>query len=256
MKLLKKFWNWRKTKVSIERGQILVDGLSIEIIRKPIKNLHLGVYPPNGRVRVAAPLAVTNEAVRLAVVGKLGWIKRQRARFESQSRQSDREYVSGESHYFFGARYRLRLIQHNGVSGIVLRNRNTMELYAKAKATTERREKILQRWYRKELNKAIAPLMDKWEAAMGVEVLEWRIKKMKTRWGTCNTRARRIWLNLELAKKPVHCLEYIIVHELAHLLERSHNEKFIAIVDAHLPDWRTRRQELNAAPLAHETWGY
>lgn len=243
--------------MSIETSQIMVSGLRISVVRKAIKNLHLGVYPPYGRVRVAAPLAVTDDAVRLAVIGKLGWIKRQQARFKSQPRQSEREMVSGESHYFLGRRYRLRVIQVNkGTPRVVLRNRSTIELQVLAKSSAEQRERVLHRWYRQQLRALIPPLLEKWESALGVEVDDWRIKKMKTKWGACTAEAHRIWLNLELAKKPVQCIEYIIVHEIAHLIERHHNDRFISIMDKHLPQWRLYQQELNAAPLAHESWSY
>jgi predicted metal-dependent hydrolase len=243
--------------MSIETSQITVSGLRVSIVRKAIKNLHLGVYPPHGRVRVAAPLAVTDDAVRLAVIGKLGWIKRQQSKFKAQPRQSEREMVSGESHYFLGRRYRLRVVQKGkGTATVVLRNRSTIELQVPVETSTARREQVLQRWYRQQLRAMIPPLLEKWESLLGVEAGEWRIKKMKTKWGACNAEARRIWLNLELAKKPVQCIEYIIVHELAHLSERHHNDRFISIMDKHLPQWRLHQQELNAAPLAHESWSY
>ena len=242
--------------MSIERSQIEVGGLTVQIVRKAIKNLHLGVYPPQGRVRVAAPFRVTDEAIRLAVIGKLGWIKRQRARFEGQPRESQREMVSGESHYFLGRRYRLRVMHAAGASGVLLRNRTRMELHVPPKATAAQRDRVLQRWYRQELKKLIPPLLEKWRTVLGVQAADWGIKKMKTKWGACNVDARRLWLNLELAKKPPQCLEYIVVHELAHLLERHHNDRFAAIMDKHLPRWRLARQELNAAPLANETWSY
>ena len=242
--------------MSTERSQIEVGGLPVQIVRKAIKNLHLGVYPPHGRVRVAAPLRVTDDAVRLAVVGKLGWIKRQRARFEAQPREFLREMVSGESHYFLGRRYRLRVIHTTGAGGIVLRGQTRMELHAPAGATVAQRDRVLQRWYRQELMKLIPPLLEKWQVDLGVQVADWGIKKMKTKWGSCNARAHRIWLNLELAKKPIQCLEYILVHELVHLIERHHNDRFVALMDQHLPQWRLHKQELNSAPLPHETWRY
>jgi predicted metal-dependent hydrolase len=235
--------------------QIVVSGLPVQIVRKGIKNLHLGVYPPHGRVRVAAPMAVTDDAVRLAVIDKLGWIKRQRAKFAAQPRQSDREMVRGESHYFLGTRYRLRIVPASGAASIVLRNKNSMELHVRPDATVDQRVAALHQWYRQQLRDLIPPLLKKWEKALGVDAATWGIKKMKTKWGSCNAAARRIWLNLELAKKPVQCLEYVIAHELAHLIERHHNDRFIGLMDRHLPHWRLSRQELNATPLAHETWG-
>jgi predicted metal-dependent hydrolase len=242
--------------MNTEKRQIVVNGQAVQIVRKAIKNLHLGVYPPNGRVRVATPLAVTDAAVRLAVIGKLGWIQRQQARFEAQPRQSEREMVSGESHYFLGRRYRLRVIPHDGATKVVLRNRSRIELHALAEATAPQREQMLHRWYRQQLKKLIPPLLEKWQTALGVQVADWRIKKMKTKWGTCTIEARRIWLNLELAKKPVPCLQYIIAHEMVHLVERHHNDRFVALMNRHMPNWRLHRQELNSAPLNHESWRY
>lgn len=242
--------------MNTENHKITVNGLPVYIVRKAIKNLHLGVYPPHGRVRVAAPLRVSDDAVRLAIIGKLGWIKRQQARFDGQPRQSAREMVSGESHYFLGQRYRLRVSKQAGTAKVVVRNKSTIELHVGRELSAEQCERVLLRWYRQQLKEMIPPVLEKWQTALGVQVDDWAIKKMKTKWGSCNVEARRIWLNLELAKKPVQCLEYIIVHELAHLLERHHNETFIAIMTKFLPQWRLRRSELNAVPLAHATWTY
>lgn len=242
--------------MNTEQRYITVQGLSVQIVRKAIKNLHLGVYPPHGRVRVAVPLAVSDEAVRLAVIGKLGWIKRQRAKFTAQPRQTEREMVSGESHYFLGTRYRLRVVERDGPSRVVLRNRTTLELHVRSESDAAAREQVLQRWYRARLRELVPPLVAKWEAILGVQAASWGIKKMKTKWGACNVDARRIWLNLELAKKPVQCLEYLIVHELTHLIERHHSDRFVSLLDRHLPHWRRHRQELNSTPLAHESWSY
>ena len=235
---------------------MMINGLDVEVVRKAIKNLHLGVYPPHGRVRVAAPLAVSDDAVRLAVIGKLGWIRRQRAKFEAQPRQSQREMVAGESHYFLGRRYRLRIVEHDGAGKVVLRNTAMIDLHVRAGASAGQREDVLLRWHRAQLKAMIPPLLDKWQPLIGVQVSGWGVKKMKTKWGSCNIEARRIWLNLELAKKPASCLEYIVVHELVHLLERHHNERFTGLMDTHLPTWRGYRDELNAAILGHEVWEY
>lgn len=235
--------------MNTESRNITVSGLTVEVVRKPIKNLHLGVYPPQGRVRVAAPLAIDDEAVRLAVVGKLGWIKRQRAKFQAQPRQSQRRMVSGESHYFLGRRYRLRVHETTGALRIALRGTATMDLFVRPDTTAERREQVLHDFYRAELKRLLPELLDKWQPKLGVEARAWGIKRMKTKWGTCNIEVGRIWLNLELAKKPVQCLEYILVHELTHLLERHHNERFTGLLDQHLPQWRTLREELNGSVL-------
>jgi predicted metal-dependent hydrolase len=241
--------------MNTEPHVITVSGIQIQVIRKAIKNLHLGVYPPNGRVRVAAPLAVSDHAVRLAVIGKLGWIKRRRAGFQGQPRQSQREMVTGESHYVWGRRYRLDVSE--SVTPLVrLRNNRRLELCVRPGTSRLNREAALHRWYRQLLRNEIPKLIAKWEPLIQANVADWGIKKMKTRWGTCNSQARRIWLNLELAKKTPACLEYIIVHEMIHLLERHHNQRFNECMDRVLPDWHLRREKLNRAPLSHEEWTY
>jgi predicted metal-dependent hydrolase len=236
--------------------QIHVNGLAVEIVRKNIKNAHLAVYPPNGRIRVAVPSLVDDEAVRLLVITRLGWIKRQQAKFLSQPRQTEREYVSGESHYFLGNRYLLNVIYADGTPKVAIRNKTTLDLTVRPNSDCETRERVLLAWYRRELKAIVPDIVAKWEAIIGVQITEWGIKQMKTKWGTCNISARRIWLNLELVKKPVHCVEYVIVHELVHLLERHHNDRFTGFMDKFLPNWRFLRDELNAQPLAHEDWEY
>jgi len=228
----------------------------VEIVRKDIKNLHVGVYPPKGRVRVAAPLRLSDEAIRLAIISRLGWIRRQQESFKQQDRQSPREMVTGESHYYRGRRYRLNVIEHDGPAQIRLRNNTTMELLVRPGTNRDARETLLHRWYRLRLREQVPALIAKWEPRIGVDVAEWRVKKMKTRWGTCNIEARRIWLNLELVKKPPSCLEYILVHEMIHFLERHHNDSFREYLDRFMPQWRLRSEELNRAPLSHETWTY
>lgn len=230
--------------------------MSVEVVRKDIKNLHLAVYPPNGRVRVAVPLRLDDEAVRLAVISRLGWIRRRQASFEQQDRQSEREMISGESHYVQGRRHRLDVIEYPGKTSVSVRNNNRLGLRVRPGTSRQNREAALHRWYRQLLRDQIPALIAKWEPVIGVKVAGWGIKKMKTRWGTCNTAARRVWLNLELAKKPPSCLEYILVHEMVHLLERHHNDQFRECMDRFMPQWRLRREELNRAPLSHESWSY
>jgi len=242
--------------VSTETKTIQVRRLTVEVVRKDIKNLHLGVYPPNGRVRVAAPLAVSDEAVRLAVIGKLAWIRRQREKFDNQPRQTAREAVSGESHYVFGRRYRLNIVSTDGRPRVVLRTKTQMELHVPNRMSAPERLSILERWYRNELRSAAEPLLEKWQEAIGVRTQFWGVKRMKTKWGSCNHHMKRIWLNSELAKKPLACLEYIIVHELVHLFDPNHGKQFVKLMDENLPDWRRRRDLLNASPLANETWTY
>ena len=235
-------------------GQITVSGIRVQIERKDITNLHLGVYPPDGRVRVAAPLVLSDEAVRLAVVGKLGWIKRQQAKFAEQPRQSAREMVNGESHYFLGRRYRLRVHEQPGKQYVALRGTAFLDLFVNPGRSTAQRQAVLLRWYRQQLSEHTAPLVAQWEQALGVQANAWGIKRMKTQWGSCNPVSKRLWFNLELAKKPVQCLEYVVLHELAHLLERNHTERFRALLDQHMPAWQQWRQVLQQMPLGHAQW--
>lgn len=244
------------TEFGCASGHITVSGIRVQIERKDIKNLHLGVYPPTGRVRVAVPLVVTDEAVRLAVINKLSWIRRQQAKFSEQPRQSARDMVNGESHYFLGRRYRLRVHEQSGKQYVALRGVASIDLFVNPGRTTAQREAVLLRWYRQQLNTLIPPLVAQWEKTLGVQASSWGIKRMKTKWGSCNPDSRRMWFNLELAKKPVQCLEYIVVHELAHLIERCHTERFTSLMDCHLPNWRSRREVLNRLPLAHGSWDY
>lgn len=242
--------------MTTETRHITVGGLKVDVVRKDIKNLHLGVYPPNGRVRVAAPLIVSNDAVRLAVIDKLGWIKRQRAKFAQQPRQSRRDMVNGESHYFLGQRYRLRVHEHDAPARVAVRGVASLDLFVRRGTTPSQREAILLRWHREQLRGLIPPLLAKWQPILNVKAADWGIKKMKTKWGSCSPASRRIWLNLELAKKPVQCLEYIVVHELIHLLERNHTERFTALMETHMPQWRHYRQMFSRTPLGHEDWDY
>jgi len=228
---------------------IIVSDIPVLVVKKSIKHLNLGVYPPDGRVRVAAPLHFTADNIRLAVVSKLSWIKKQQAKFQAQPRQSKREMVSGETHYIFGRPYQLEVIERCGSDEIMLTNNHILQLFIKPGTSTEKRAKVLNEWYRHQLKSRVPELLNKWQEIIGEEVNDWGIKKMKTKWGSCNITKRRIWLNLELAKKPIECLEYVLVHELVHLLERYHNQRFIAYMDRYLPQWQKCRDILNSEPL-------
>ena len=242
--------------MNTDMHQITVSNIVVDVVRKDIKNLHLAVHPPDGRVRVSAPLRVDDQAVRLAVISRWAWIKRQQAKFENQERQSAREYLSGESHYYQGNRYLLNVIYHSAPPRVVVRNKTKLDLFVRTGSNIARRERVLLDWYRQQLKQAIPPLIARWEPITGVQVVDWGVKQMKTKWGTCSIQARRIWLNLELVKKPAHCLEYILVHEMVHLLERNHNDRFVAYMTQFMPQWQLYREELNRAPLGHETWDY
>ncbi|NWJ49137.1 MAG: M48 family metallopeptidase [Chloroflexi bacterium] len=242
--------------MNTESYQITVNDFVVDVVRKNIKNVHLAVYPPNGRVRIAVPLRVNDEAVRLFTISKIGWIKRQQAKFNQQERQATREFVSGESHYFQGNRYLLNVIYQEGTPHVNFQSKTRLDLIVRPGSSAAQREQVLTNWYRQQLKEMIPPLIAKWETEINVKVAEWGVKQMKTKWGTCNIQARRIWLNLELIKKPAHCIEYVVVHEMTHLLERKHNERFSKYMSAFLPQWRLYREELNHSPLGHEVWDY
>ncbi|MEK6743834.1 MAG: SprT family zinc-dependent metalloprotease [Nitrospirota bacterium] len=236
--------------------RIVVSSIAVDVVRKNIKNLHLAVYPPNGRVRVAVPFRMNDDAVRLAIISKLAWIKRHQTKFAGQERQSAREFVTGESHYFQGRRYRLNVVDHSGAPKVIINSNTAIDLLVREGSDKLKRQRVLTEWYRRKLKEQIPELIDKWQPVLNVSVDDWGVKQMKTKWGTCNIKVHRIWLNLELVKKPVHCLEYIIVHEMLHLLERNHNDRFKLLMDKFMPQWRSYREELNRAPLAHDAWGY
>jgi len=236
--------------------QIQVSNFTIDVVRKDIKNMHLAVYPPTGRIRIAAPLRINDEAVKLFAISKLAWIKKNQRSFTLQERQSQREYIERESHYFKGKRYLLRIIESNNLPKIDLKSKTYLDLYIKPNTSTKQRESIITEWYRQELKNLVPEIVEKWEKIIGVKITEWQIKQMKTKWGSCNIKAKRIWLNLELAKKPVHCTEYIIVHELIHLIERHHNDNFLALMNKYLPQWKFYKVELNRLPVSHSDWDY
>lgn len=225
-----------------------ISGLPVEIVRKPIKNLHLGVYPPDGHVRVSAPEAITDTALRVAVIDRMAWIRRQQMRFREQARESPREYISGETHFYLGRRYRLSVVETRGHARIRLAGRR-MELHCRPGSSSQRRAEVLYQWYRARLRDLLAPLVESWAERLGVEVADWRLKRMKTKWGACNAARGRLWFNVELAKKPQPCIEYIVVHELAHLVSRHHGRPFVSLMDQHLPKWQSLRRELGQLPL-------
>jgi predicted metal-dependent hydrolase len=236
--------------------QIEVSNFSIDVIRKSIKNMHLSVYPPTGRVRIAAPLNVDDEAVKLFAISKLAWIKKNQRKFEMQDRQMPRVFEQRESHYFEGKRYLLRVTEQNAPPRVEIKTKTYIDLFIRPNATVEQRQNCINEWYRKQLKNQIPQLIKKWEPIIGVSVSDWGVKQMKTKWGTCNIEQKRIWINLELAKKPHYCLEYIIVHEMIHLIERHHNDNFLAHLDKYLPKWKLYKDELNRLPVSHGEWEY
>jgi len=229
--------------------------LAVEVVRKPIKHLHLGVYPPDGRVRVAAPERMSMDAIRLFAIGKLPWIRQQQKRMLAQDREAEPEYIDRESHYLWGRRYLLRVMTTDSIPAVRLQAK-TIDLHIRARTGLEQRGELLQSWYRGQLREALEPLLEKWQPLLGVKVSRIHLQRMKTKWGSCNPRLRNIRLNTELARKPPECLEYILVHELAHLREPTHGPRFIALMDGALPHWRDLRESLNRLPLGHAAWGY
>ena len=238
---------------SLPKIQVL--NLDVEIIKKDIKNIHLGVYPPDGRIRMAVPLGTNDESIRLFIISKIPWIKKQQGHFSTFERQTSRKYVSGETHYIFGEKYRLHVIYSNEPQRAIMGKRKYIDLYVKPKSTIKQRENILKKYYKSEMDKIIPKLIDKWEKKVGVKVKEVKIKKMKTKWGTCNDQDKRIWLNLELAKKPFHCIDYVFVHELIHLKEKKHSERFLELLGAAYPKWKQHKKELNEGMLSESEWG-
>jgi predicted metal-dependent hydrolase len=234
----------------IELGDITAD-----VVLKDIKNVHLSVYPPTGRVRISAPKRMSLDTIRVFAISKLDWIKQQQAKLRAQERETPRDYVERESHYVWGKRYLLTVIASDEPPSIELKH-SRMVLRVKPQTDQNRRQAIVEEWYREQLKVAVPPLLDRWQPLLGVNVDRWFVQRMKTRWGSCNHKASTIRLNTELARKPPECLEYIVVHELVHLLEPTHNARFVALMDRFMPKWQLHRDLLNSLPLRRETWSY
>lgn len=231
---------------------ITVSELEVEVVRKAIKHLRFAVYSPHGRIRVAVPFHVDDENVRLAIIARMGWIKKHLAKFKAQPRQSAGEMISGESHYFRGRRYLLQVVERHRAHKVEIKDNEKIVLYVKSGTTKKNLKLALAAWYRDYLKAQLPKLIADWEKIIGVEVKAWGVKSMRTRWGTCNIKAKRVWINLELAKQPVECLEYILVHEMVHLRERLHNDKFKAYMDKFYPKWKMQKMILNRTPLTPE----
>lgn len=235
---------------SLRLGDIAVD-----VVLKDIKNVHLSVYPPTGRVRISAPKRMSVDTIRVFAVSKLDWIKQQQAKLREQERESRREYLDRESHYVWGRRYLLKVLEEEAAPDVELRP-GKMLIRVRPGASEETRKAVVAGWYRQTLKAAAGSLIDLWERRLSLRVQRFFVQQMKTKWGSCNPTARSIRLNTELAKKPRECLEYVVLHELVHLIERRHNERFRQYMDHFMPQWRQYRDELNRAPLAHVDWRY
>lgn len=229
--------------------------LRAEVSRKAIKHVHLSVLPPAGKVRVAAPKAMPLDTIRLFVVSKLPWIRSQQRKLQSQERETPREFINKESHYLWGKRYLLE-VSHADAVPVVRMSPRKLYLQVRPGADAARCEAVLDAWYRQQLRDAVPALLAKWEPLLGVKASRVFVQHMKTKWGSCTPESGYIRLNTDLAKKPPECLEYIVVHELVHLLEPTHNERFVALLDLHLPHWQHLRKRLNSLPVRHEDWDY
>lgn len=247
----------RHTKSNAQSVEVVrIGDIDVELNRRAIKNIHLSVLPPSGKVRLSIPNDTSEQKIRLAIVNKLAWIKKQQADFAGQERQSIREMVNGECHYLWGKKYRLKLVEAKGRYSVTAKGNGNLVLAVAENTSTDNKLKLLNRFYRDEIQRSLEKLLPQWENKLSVNAGSINIKKMKTKWGSCNIQAKRIWLNLELAKKPPECMEFILAHELIHLLERHHNDRFRSFMDKHMPNWRERRNLLNSLPLAYEDWSY
>lgn len=235
--------------------QLRLGDVAVNVVFKNIKNVHLSVYPPTGRVRISAPSRMSLDTIRVFAISRLGWIKQQQKRLREQERETPREYLDRETHYVWGKRYLLKLEEAGAAPTVELKLKR-MILQVRPGTSRQKRQAVVEEWYRDQLKEAVQPLIEKWQPRMGVSVRQVFVQKMKTKWGGCNPRAKSIRLNTELAKKPKECLEYILVHEMAHLLEPTHNDRFIVLMDQYMPRWKYYRDALNRLPVSHEDWYY
>lgn len=236
-------------------SQIQLGGIAVDVVLKDIKNVHLSVYPPTGRVRVSAPERMSLDTIRAFCISKLDWIQQQQKKLREQEREPPREYVDRESHWLWGRRYLSTVIESEELPWIEL-DHSRMLLRVRPGADVQKRRAVVEEWYREQIRLEMPFLLSEWQPRIGVQSEWFYVQRMKTKWGSCNHQARTIRLNTELAKKPPECLEYIVVHELVHLLEPTHNARFVAIMDRVMPQWRHRRDVLNRLPVRREEWSY
>ena len=256
-KNLREYLNLSKTKVNINGYyQLNIADITIEVIKKGIKNMHIAVYPPNGRVRIAAPEQTSDDAIRLFGVSKIAWIKKNQQKYLAQERETVREYLNGESLMYKGKRYLLKIVDNAADDKVVIINKKYVEVHNKAFSNPFSVEKQYENWLRLELKKTVERTIKKWEEVTKIKVGNWKIQKMKTRWGSCSKVTGNILVNFELIKKPETCIEYVVLHEIIHLVEPKHNDNFIKHLDKFLPKWRIYKQELAKGMLPHTTWDH
>jgi predicted metal-dependent hydrolase len=235
--------------------KLVLEDVELDVVFKDIKNVHLSVHPPTGRVRLSAPAATNPDVLRAYAISRLAWIRRQQRALREQEREPPREFVERESHYVWGRRCLLAVEEHEGPARVSVDHRR-LRLIVRPGTDVAARDALLAGWYRDQVRNVAAEMIRRWEGVLGVRLQRFYVQRMKTMWGSCTPGSGTIRLNTELAKKPRECLEYIIVHELAHLREPTHNERFVAIMDAAMPHWRSRRDRLNELPVRHEEWRY
>jgi len=241
--------------MNIEKNyQINIANITIEVIKKGIKNLHIAVYPPIGRVRIAAPEKTTDEAIRLFGISKLSWIKKNKQKYLQQERENQREYVEGESLMYKGKRYVLKLANNTPQNKIIIKNKKYIEISSKTFENEIEIGKQYENWLREELKEIVKVKITKWEKVTKLKVKSWKIQKMKTRWGSCNKKTGNILINFELIKKSENCIDYVVLHEIIHLIEPKHNKNFVRLLDKYLPKWLQFKQELNDGMLPHANW--
>lgn len=239
----------------VKQDQLVLGTLQVEVVRKDIKHIHLSVYPPDGRVRISAPLHMALDTIRVYAITKLDWIKSQQRKLRAQEREPVREYVDRESHYLWGKRYLLKNVATDSAASVRLTH-SRIELHARPGTDAEKKREILDSWYRDQIRAEIPRLLKRWEAVLGVTAKRVLVQRMRTKWGSCNPASGNIRVNTDLARKPPACLEYIVVHELVHLLEPTHNARFQSLMDRAMPLWREIRHQLNQLPVRHEDWDY
>ena len=236
-------------------SQIKLGNIAVDVILKDIKNVHLSVYPPTGRVRISAPKRMSVDTIRVFAISKLGWIKKQQAKLQTQERETPRDFLDRESHYVWGKRYLLNMVEGDHAPSVTLKG-NKMILKIRPQTGGDKRQGIIENWYREQLKAEAKTLIAKWGPRIDVTVDRFYVRRMKTKWGSCNPKKRSIRLNTDLARKPHECLEYLVVHEMAHILEPTHNARFVGLMDRFMPNWQHRRDQLNQLPVRHEKWLY
>lgn len=235
--------------------QVKLGDIAVDVVLKDIKNVHLSVHPPTGRVTISAPERMKLDTVRVFAISKLGWIRQQQRKLQEQERETPREYLDRESHYVWGRRHLLKVIEVDQPPLVELKH-NRLLLQVRPGSNELKRRAIVEDWYREQVKQAASPLIAEWQSRLGFKVQRLFVQRMKTKWGSCNPQARSVRLNTDLAKKPRRCLEYIVVHELVHLIEPTHNARFVALMDRFMPKWNSYRDALNRLPVRHESWSY